>query len=314
MARAKAQLMTKLQPLDVDLNGKVALVTGATTGIGKEIARGLARMGAEVVIGARAIERGEAARLEIMRETGNPRISVLRVDVSDMVSVRSFAAEVRAHHRALHILVNNAGAWTTDRRETRQGRELTFATNVMGPYLLTELVADLLRESAPARVVNVASAFASDYDATDLEFSRRKYDGFKAYKQSKLALRMVTWAFAARLERYGVSVNAVAPGFVRTEMNRDARGLLAVMINLSAKVMASSPAAGADTPLWAAVAPELAGLTARYFEKRSEKDGKFRDPSAIAELDRILSEMTAITAGRAAGSRTTPIVAPMLAR
>jgi len=290
--------------LNEDLRGKVAVVTGATTGIGKEIARGLLRMGAEVVIGARSLERGNAAREDIVAATGNAQCSVLALDVADLASVRAFAQEVRAKHPKVHILIHNAGAWMTVRKQTAQGHELTFATNVLGPYVLTTLLEESLRAGAPARVINIVSNLASSYDVTDLEFSRRKYDGFKAYGQSKQALRMVTWALAKRFEGSRVTVNCVAPGFVKTELNRDAHGFIATMINISAKLMAVSPAEGADTPLWAAVSPELTTVTAKYFEKRAEKDGKFHEPGPLSELERALDRMAAEAQGGArAGAR-----------
>lgn len=279
---------------NVDLTGTVAVVTGATSGIGKQIARGLARLGAHVVIGARDAGRGAAAQAELGAEAPRPdAVSVLPVDVSDQASVRSFAAAFADRHASLDVLVNNAGAWFTDRVETPDGLELTFATNVIGPYLLTQLLEPQLRAAGHARVVNVVSSIAGDYDATDLQFATRPYDGFKAYSQSKQALRMLTYGFAEQFAGSGVTVNAAAPGFVRTEFNRNARGARAVMINLSARLFASSPAKGADTPLWAATAPELHDVTGAYLTGRSQKDGGFHDVDAIADLQRRCEGLTA---------------------
>ncbi|HVY49510.1 MAG TPA: SDR family NAD(P)-dependent oxidoreductase [Minicystis sp.] len=290
--------MTKA--LDVDMRGKVAVVTGATGGIGKEIARGLARMGATVVLGARDAGRGAAARDEIAKETGNASVVVGAVDVASIASVEAFAAAVTREHGRVHVLVNNAGAWFTERRASADGIELTFATNVLGPYLLAKGLEGALRAAAPARVVNVVSAFASNYDASDLEFSRRGYDGFKAYGASKQALRMLTWGLAKRLEGSGVTANAAAPGFVRTNFNQNAKGFMATMLGFSAKLFAVTPAEGADTPLWAAVAPELAGVTGTYFDARKEKDGKFREPGPIADLE---ARCEAMLARRGGGAR-----------
>jgi NAD(P)-dependent dehydrogenase (short-subunit alcohol dehydrogenase family) len=283
--------MGKLLPIEADLTGKVAVVTGATTGIGKEIARGLAALGAHVVIGARTVARGAAARREIVAE-GKGDASVMQVDVSSLASVRAFAAELGSRHPRLHILVNNAGVWLTERQESVDGHELTLATNVLGPYLLTALLADRLHAAGRARVVNVVSSIAGNYDVEDLEWQRRKYDGFKVYGQSKQALRMLTWSFAGRLGGNGLTVNAAAPGFVKTEFNRNAKGFMAAMIGFSSKLFAVSPTEGADTPLWVAAAPELDGVTARYFDARKEKDGKFRDADALAALDRRCAELS----------------------
>jgi retinol dehydrogenase 12 len=281
------------EALNTHLSGKVALVTGATGGIGKEIARGLARVGADVVIGARDATRGEAARGEIMRSTQNDRVSVMIIDVSDLASVRSFVEAFRSKHTRLDVLVNNAGVWSTDRRESADGYELTFATNVLGPHLLSSLLLESLREAGAARVLNVVSSFAGNYDVDDLNFTRRKWDGFKAYTQSKQALRMLTWGLAKRLEGTEVTANAVAPGFVKTDFNRNAHGFRAAMINLSARLFAVSSEEGADTPVWAAAAPELATVSGRYFEGRKEKERKFDDPAPIAELEHRCDDMIA---------------------
>jgi NAD(P)-dependent dehydrogenase (short-subunit alcohol dehydrogenase family) len=278
------------------MSGKVVVVTGATAGIGKEIARGLGRLGATVVIGARSTERGRAAADDIAKDT-KADVSVLPLDVASLGSIRAFARAFQEKHERLDVLVNNAGAWLTERKLSPDGCELTFATNVLGPHLLTELLVPRLRASAPSRIVNIVSAFADNYDAGDLMYEKRKYDGFKAYGQSKQALRMLTWGQAARLEGSGVTANAAAPGFVRTEFNRNASGFMAAMIGLSSRLFAVSPAKGADTPIWVASAPELASATGKYFDARQEKDGKFRDPAAIADLEK---KCEVYVAGRAA--------------
>jgi NAD(P)-dependent dehydrogenase (short-subunit alcohol dehydrogenase family) len=265
---------------------KLAIVTGATNGIGKEIARGLASSGMTVVIGARDLERGA----QTAKELGGT-IHVLPLDVADQRSIHVFADAYRARFPRLDLLVNNAGAWFSDRRESAQGHELTFATNVLGPHLLTHLLVDSLRASRGARVVNVVSSIASGYDPTDLEYTRRNYDGFKVYAQSKQALRMLTSAQATRLGADRITVNAAAPGFVRTGFNRNAHGIRAAMIGAMAKLFAVRADKGAATPLWVATAPELDGVTGKYFDGLAEKDTKFRDAAANLELDRLCTAM-----------------------
>jgi NAD(P)-dependent dehydrogenase (short-subunit alcohol dehydrogenase family) len=278
-------------PPNERLLGRTAVVTGATGGIGLEIARALAAMGGHVVIGARTGERGEAAAAQIAPAEGG-HATVMVVDVADQASVRAFAAAVRDRYPSLHILVNNAGAWFSDRQRSPEGVELTLATNVIGPHLLTELLLDPLSAAGSARVVNIVSAIQGSYDASDLQFTSRPYDGFKAYGQSKRALCLLTLGLAGRLAGTGVTVNAASPGFVRTGFNRHAHGFRAAMISLSARLFAVSPAKGADTPIWVSTAPELAGVTGRYFEARRSKDIEPGDTEELEERCRELERVT----------------------
>jgi NAD(P)-dependent dehydrogenase (short-subunit alcohol dehydrogenase family) len=270
-----------------NLSGKVAIVTGASTGIGKEIARGLALRQASVVLGVRDVSRGERARAEMAKEGHNLDLTVMQLDVSSPENVRDFVQRFRKHHKALHILVNNAGAWSTTREVTPEGFERTWATNVLGPYLLTAELLDLLKAGAPSRVVNVASTAAGKLDLDDVQFERRKYSGFVSYSGSKQALRMLSWGLAKRLEGTGVTVNAVNPGFVKTELNRSAGGLFRVIFPVMQSLMAKTPEQGADTPLWVACGQDLEGVSGKFFSDRKELPCGFRDPAQIAELERL---------------------------
>ena len=276
----------------VDGKGKIVIVTGSTGGIGKEIARGLARWGAQVVIAARNEDKARAVRDELAKDTGNDAISTLVVDVARQSSIRAFAAAFRERHDKLDVLVNNAGTWFSDRRESPDGIELTWATNVLGPYLLTEELAGVLTAASPSRVVNIVSSLASNYDASDVQFAKRSFDGMKVYAASKQALRMLTWWQAKRFAGSGVTANAVAPGFVRTDFNQNARGFVATMIGLSAKLFAVTPEKGARTPIWVASAPELAQASGKYYDGMKEKEGKFHDEAAVEELHAICARMT----------------------
>jgi NAD(P)-dependent dehydrogenase (short-subunit alcohol dehydrogenase family) len=281
-------------PFDMNMAGRIALVTGATSGIGTEIARGLARLGATVVVTSRDPARGAEVRAELASfAPARESVVVMPLDVADVASVRSFATALGERYHKLDVLVNNAGAWFSDRRESVDGIELTFATNVVGPYLLSELLSPLLGAAGHARVVNIGSSIAGNYDATDLNFTTRRYSGWHAYAQSKQAIRMVTWGQAARLAESGTTANVVAPGFVRTGLNRNAHGAQVAFINMFAKLFAVSPARGAETPLWAAVDPALADVTGKYLVGRKAKEGGFADPAALADLEHRCDQMIA---------------------
>lgn len=273
-----------------NMENKIVLVTGATHGIGKEIARGLANQGAILILGARNLPKAQAVCEEIRSETNNQNVSPLLLDVADQSSLRDFAKAFRARHDRLDVLINNAGAWFNHREESPDGIELTWATNVLGPYLLVRELQEPLRKAAPSRILNMASDLANNYDPTDVEFRRRKYDGFKAYGQSKLAIRKLTWWQAKKFEGTGVTANAVAPGFVQTGFMQDKKGFVATMIRLVAPFAAVTPEKGAETPIWVASAPELALATAKYYESRKEKEGKFRE--GLDEFAALCEKMT----------------------
>ena len=276
-----------------EMQGRTALVTGATGGIGTEIARGLVARGADVIITARDTSKGEEVRAELAT-AGPGTVEVLHLDVADQASVRSVAQTVRDRKPRLDVLVNNAGAWYTDRRESPDGIELTLATNVLGPHLLTALLLDRLTASEHARVVNVGSSVAGNLDLTDLQYARRPYDGFKAYAQSKQALAMLTWALAERLQTTGGCANIASPGFVKTGFNRNAKGVRAALIGLSVQLFATSPAKGADCPLWVATASELDGVTGRWYEGRKQKPTRFDEAGPIAELQRQCDDLAGL--------------------
>lgn len=279
-------------PLTADLGGRTCLVTGATSGIGKEIARTLARLGATVVIGSRDRGRGEAAVAELVASTGKRDISAMEVDLAEQGSIRAFAKTFTERHPKLHVLVNNAGQWTTEKETSHEGIELTWATNVLGPYLLTRLLEPRLAAAGGARVVNVVSTIAGDLDFGDVEMKTRTYDGLTAYKQSKQALRMLSWHQADALKSAKITSNAVAPGFVRTQLNRKATGFIPAMMNFSAKLFAQTPEKGADTPTWVAASDEHATTTNKLFNTgRREMTCKFRDAGEIRKLVDVCEKM-----------------------
>src|SRR2546430_6128948 len=206
-----------------DMAGKVVVITGGNTGIGKEAAVALAGRGAQVVVTSRNEERGRSARQEIAERSGNDSVEVMSLDLASFRSIRSFAADVLDRFDHLDVLVNNAGLILRQRAETQEGFEETFGVNHLGHFLLTDLLLERLRASAPARVVVVASdahkGARQGLDFDDLQ-AERKYRWAKAYSKSKLANIYFTRELARRLDRTGVTVNALHPGFVRSEFGR----------------------------------------------------------------------------------------------
>jgi NAD(P)-dependent dehydrogenase (short-subunit alcohol dehydrogenase family) len=274
-----------------NLQGKVAIVTGSNTGIGKETARGLARMGATVVLAVRDLQKGAAARADIVAtEPGaDSRVRVLALDLADVASIRSFAATFKREYPRLDILVDNAGLSPLQRTTTKDGFETTFGVNHLGTFLLTHELLDVLKASAPARVVVLSSAlhYRGKMVWDDLQFTRRKFAGITAYNQSKLANVLYTKALARRLAGTGVTVNAVHPGVVTTDLLRDAPRMVAKVFHL----FTISAAKGAQCSLDVATKPELANVTGEYFEKsRTKRAAKAALDEAAQERLWTLSE------------------------
>lgn len=251
------------------LAGKIAIVTGSNTGIGKETARDLARRGATVVLACRDVKKAEAAKADIEVSTGSKLVSVMELDLGSMDSVRAFARRFGETHEKLHLLVNNAGLWTTKRSTTKDGFETTFGVNHLGTFLLTTELVPLLEASAPSRVVVLSSGlhYRGKMVWDDLQFERRKFDGPTAYNQSKLANVLFANALARRLEKKGVTVSSVHPGVVATELARDYPKILVKLFHL----FLLSPEEGARCSLHVATSPELDGKTGLYFEKSKPK-------------------------------------------
>lgn len=272
-----------------DLSGRVVVVTGANRGMGQETARELARMGAEVVLACRSKHRGEAAKADIISSTGARAITVMELDLSSPRSVCAFATDFARRFSTLDVLVNNAAASLRTREVTREGFERTWATNVLGPHLLTTLLAPALRASGRGRIVNVSTLAAGGLDLSDTQYERRRYRAIGAYRASKQASRMLTWALADRLQGELVTANALNPGYVLTDLTRDVTGLLKVMVALTS-FTAQTPLDGADTAIWLAASPDVEGLTARFWSKRREIACRFRDDDQIHELAGLVEQ------------------------
>jgi NAD(P)-dependent dehydrogenase (short-subunit alcohol dehydrogenase family) len=260
------------------MKGKRVIITGPTSGVGKEIAIQLAELGAEVILACRDVKRGNQVASQITRQTGSSKPVVMQVDTSSQKSIRKFAREFRRRYRRLDVLINNAGGnrGTLPKVNSVDGIELTFATNVLGYFLLTQELLDVLKRSAPARIINVASSYASDLDLDDLQFERRPFESFRAYAQSKAGDRMFTWALARRLKGTGVTANAMTPGLItETELYRNSAPEL--IQRLTQYSGGRTSAQGADTAVWLASAPEMEGASGKFFEDREELECEFRN-------------------------------------
>jgi NAD(P)-dependent dehydrogenase (short-subunit alcohol dehydrogenase family) len=269
--------------------GRHAVVTGATSGIGEQIARELGAAGATLVLACRDLAKGGRVADEIAG-SGGSRPAVMYIDTSSQQAVRAFTSAYRAAHARLDVLVNNAGISISERRLSADGIELTFATNVLGYQLLTLELLDLLKASGDARIVNVASMFASSPDFDDLQFERRAYDGLEAYRQSKACNRLLTWGVARRLQGTGVSANAMSPGFVQTGLPRN----LSPELRRSYSTRVGRPVEqGADTAVWLAASRDVSGVTGGLFMDRAERPCEFRGIEREERLWRLCDGMLA---------------------
>ena len=285
-----------------DMQGKTVVVTGGNSGIGFETAAALAGMGARVVVTARNADKGRAAVAAIgQRLGGDAQVQLVVFDLADLSSVRRGAAEILEQAPRLDVLVNNAGLVLSERSETVDGLEATFAINHLGPFLLTNLLLDRIRASSPARIVNVAStahnAARKGIPFDDLQ-SEKKYATMRVYGQSKLANILFTEELARRLEGSGVTANSLHPGTVRTGYGADgdARGLLAFGIKISSPFFLS-PAKGARTSVYLASDPGVAGVSGEYFVKCKPKQPKpwARDQEAARRLWQVSEELVGLS-------------------
>ena len=290
--------------MTADMQGKVCVVTGANSGIGKEAALGLAQLGATVVLVCRSQERGAAALAEIKQRSGNDSVALLVADLSSQRQVRRVAAAYRQQFDRLDVLVNNAALARRKRAVTEDGVELTLAVNHLAPFLLTNLLLDRLKASAPARVVTVSSAAHKDAEINfaDLQGGQRYATfGFGAYSQSKLANVLFTYELARRLEGTGVTANCLHPGVVATGIFRDTPLWLRTGLALARPLILGS-VQGADTVLYLATAPEVAEVSGRYFEKRKPvQSSPLSYDTEVARRLWEVSEALTTASGQAAG-------------
>ena len=279
------------------MTGKTVLITGGTGGIGKASAIGLASMGARVGITGRDLARAEQAAAEISSASGNAAVDVFVADMSSQAGVRRLAGEVLAAYPRLDVLLNNVGGFWAHRHLTTDGLERTFALNHLAPFLLTDLLLDRLKASAPARIVTVSSGAQSmgriDFD--DL-MGEPGYSGQRAYNQSKLANVMFTYELARRLEGTGVTATVLHPGVTSTAFGREdtARGwgpLIALM-----RPFMKSPERGAETSVYLASSPDVEGITGTYFAGAKAKTSQATsyDRATTARLWQVSAELVGV--------------------
>jgi NAD(P)-dependent dehydrogenase (short-subunit alcohol dehydrogenase family) len=279
----------------VTVEGKTCLVTGATSGIGQATAVTLAELGATVLVVARDHERGEQAAAEIRRRAPRSQVEVLTADLSRLGQVRALAAQVQDRHDRLDVLVNNAGVARLRREVTPDGLGVTFATNHLGPFLLTNLLLDLLHRSAPARVIVVSSSQHKRQRSIAWDDLEPGHDC--TYEASKVLNVLFTYELARRLAGTGVTANCLDPGFVRTELGREATGAFRMFIRLT-RPFQISPEAGAATSVHLATSPALAAVSGGYFAKRApaRSSALSRDQAAAKRLWQLSAQLSGLDA------------------
>ncbi len=259
------------------MRDKVCIVTGATGGLGKAIARGLAQLDARVVLACRDKERGERVQWEIVSATGNRALELIFVDLANRTSIRTAAAQFKATHDRLDVLINTAAVFQSKRTTTPDGFETMFVTNHLGPFLLTNLLLDKLRASAPARIINVTAPSTVPLDFDDLQ-SERKFRALHAFGASKMANLLFTYELARRLDGTGVTVNAVHPGLVKSDLMRESPRVM----NWVVQWMSAAPEKGAETPVYLATSPDVAKVTGKFFkDKKSIESNAYSHDAAV---------------------------------
>lgn len=279
------------------------MVTGATSGMGRVIARKLAQMGATVIIVGRSRERGTETLQRIVSATGNASVELMLADLSSQKEICQLAQQFKSRYQYLHVLVNNAGAWITSRQESIDGIEMTFALNHLGYFLLTNLLLDTLKASAPARIINVSSY---GHKRTKMNFddlqAKQGYNGMQTYRQSKLANVLFTYELARQLAGTGVTVNAVNPGLVATRFGLNNFGVIpARIVNLLIRVyglVGTNAEQGAQTSIYLATSPNVEGITGKYFEKQTAvpSSEESYDPATASRLWQVSEAMTGLSA------------------
>ncbi len=266
---------------------KICLVTGANSGIGKEIAIGLAKSGAHVIMVCRDLKKGQVALEEIKTTSGSKAIDLLIADLSSQIEIRSLAKVVHERYSRLDILINNAGLVLSKRKLSADGIEMTIATNHLGPFLLIRLLLNLLEKSSTSRIINVSSAAHkwARIDLSDLQYENRKYQFMKVYAQSKLLMNIITFELARRLDKTGVTINCIHPGAVKTSLgSENSHNVALKFIDKLIKFFFITPKQAAKNILDLAMSSEWENITGKYFVKGKPA------PSSSASYDPLLAK------------------------
>ena len=279
------------------MKDKVCLITGATLGIGQVTAQALAAQGATVVIIARSQTKAEATVQQIKSATGNNLVSYLLADLSSLAAVRKVAQDFKSKFSRLDVFINNAGAINWGRTVTTDGFETTFGVNHLAPFVLTHELIDVIKASAPSRIINVSSSASRGglIDFDDLQ-GEKKYTAMKAYSQSKLANILFSVGLAKRLQGTGVTANALHPGFVSTGFAKNNGPIFRVAM-AALSIIALTPEKGAETSIYLATAPEVATITGQYFIKKqiAEPNAAAKDDATIEHLWTMSEQLTGVS-------------------
>jgi NAD(P)-dependent dehydrogenase (short-subunit alcohol dehydrogenase family) len=267
----------------MNMDDKIIMITGASSGIGKATALELAKREATIIMVCKDQERGETARKEIIEESNNPNVDLLICDLSSQKQIRNLVKTFKDKYKALHVLINNAGLVLRHRSLSEDRIEMNLAVNYLAPFLLTNLLLDVLKSSAPSRIINVTSAMheSSTLDIEDLQ-SEKKYNSYGTYGRSKAALVLFTYELSRKVEGTGVTVNAVHPGVIRSNLGRD----MPYLAQLFTKIFFKSPEKGAETSIYLATSPDVEKLSGKYF--KNKEPAKSSDQTYDEELAKKL--------------------------
>lgn len=274
------------------MKNKVVIITGANRGIGKEVAKEIAKLGAKVYMACRSLDSANEAKEEIIKETKNDKVFVLELDLASVKSINKFVKSFKEKENRLDVLINNAGIISGFKKLNEAGVELTFAINVLGHHLLTKLLIDLLEKSSSSRIINVASEYAGGLDLKDINYDKRSYDTTAAYKQTKQANRMLTREWARFLTGKNISVYSMTPGWVpNTGLFREQSTFNKVIIKTVGAVVGRSVEQGADTIVWLASSDKIDGSNGGFFRDRKELNCQFNNPEEEKRLWDICENM-----------------------